>query len=342
MDSFAMGPLPQYTHGSPLPHPDTHTGDDVYRGSFLPYRVTEGVAVDRVSTSSIAISSSTQSASTHLVRRALATVVELAILRWARYSSSTSSDSSSFFSVQHRSSRRQNPHQRHPRRSSISTIAVVNTTSIALAREAAERARRVPREFHLIFPAFQPPLYAASTPHILQTSSLSLALARLTSTLRQAHRARRDKTPRYSRTPAQLSNSQLWPSNAQDSDFPTERPGLQTDISTEHCQHHTRSKLAQTIIRPSIGTASWQAGGSAVGEGAWWLDVASPTWDDMRAIGTVNSKYFHAFYMPNPDTSLLASSSTPSHVGGCPSSRSTREARVLPETWLLFYSFSGY
>jgi magnesium transporter len=295
MDSFAMGPLQgQYAipdnHEGSLQHPDTHTDSDIYRGSSLQYRVPEEFAVDRVSTSNITISSAT-SASTDLVRRAIATAVELALVRWTR-SSSSSSNSSSLAYLHNGSTRRQNSRQRQHRHG-IST-AVVDTTYIAHAREAAEHARRVPREFHLVLPVFQPPLHAESPHRILQTSSLSLVLAQLTITLRRAHRARRDKMPRHSRAPTQLSNVPLPRSVTRDSDSPTDTPGLQTDISTEQGQHRSHSKQTQTILRPSIGTPSWQAGGSAVGQRAWWLDVASPTWEDMRAIGTVNLKVFHA------------------------------------------------
>jgi magnesium transporter len=290
-DSFVMGPLPQGQHTIPdnhedsLQHPDTHAGSDIYRGSSLQYRVPE---VDRVSSS---ISPSTTSASTHLVRRAIATLVELAILRWARSSSSTSSDSS--FSYAHNgATRRQTSRQRHPNRPSIYT-ADADTTYIARAREVAERARHVPREFHLILPAFQPPLYMEPPHRILQTSSLSPALAQLIITLRRARRTRSDTILRCSRTPTQLSNMQLPPSDTLDSDSPTDTLGLQSDTSTKQDRHHIRSKQTQTILRPSIGTASWP-GGSVVGERAWWLDVASPTWEDMRAIGTVNFKDFHA------------------------------------------------
>lgn len=346
MDSFMMSPLrrsrnatPDIQEESPLRHPDAHHDDDIYRGRLLPVHVPEGHDADQVSTLSTSISSSTASASAHVVRRALATIVELAILRWARSSSSNGSDSSSSSSVHSGRSRR-----RHPRRPSIST-SVVDTTYIALAREAAERARRVTRGFYLVLPVFQLHDNAESPYRTLQTPTLSLALAQLNTTLRQAHRARRDLMPRYPRAPAQLSAVQVPSSGAQGSDSSIGAPGFRIDTPMKRGRPNPRSKQTAAVLRPSIGITSLQTGKFMMGKKAWWLDVASPTWDDMRAIGTVNLNILNTFplqLMINLHSSFAVSSSTPSHTRGCPTPRPTRETRVVPETWLLSYSISCY
>ena len=270
-------------------HPDTHYDEDIYRGVLQPIQVPEERAVDEVSTSSASISSST-SASAHLVRRALATIVEIAILRWARSSSPNGSDSS-LSSIRNGASRLQHPRQGDPHWPRISTTAA-DTAHIALSREAAERARRVTREFHLVLPVFQPQDRSESPYRILQTSSHTLALAQLSLTLRRAYRARKEAVPRDSRSPIKLSTLQSPFSNTPDPESSVGASGLQTGKSMNKSRPHTRSKQTQAILRPSIGIAPWQVGKSVVWKKAWWLDVASPTWDDMRAIGTVSLKIF--------------------------------------------------
>lgn len=267
-------------------HLNAHYDEDIYRGGLQPIQVPEERAVDEVSTSGASISSST-SASAHLVRRALATIVELAILRWARSSSPNGSDSS-LSSFQNGASGLQHPRQGDPR---ISATAA-DTAQIALSRKTAERARRVTREFQLVLPVFQPQDRSESLYRVLQTSSHTLPLAQLSLTLRQAYRARKDVVPRDSRSPIQLSTLQSQLANIPGPESSIGASGLQTETSMNKIRPHTRSKQTQAILRPSIGIAPWQAGKSVVWKKAWWLDVASPTWDDMRAIGTVSSKVF--------------------------------------------------
>jgi magnesium transporter len=262
-------------------HSDARYDEDIYRGGLQPIQVPEEHAVDEVSISGASISSST-SASAHLVRRALATIVELAILRWARSSSPNDSDSS-LSSIQH-------PRQGDTHRPRISTTA--DTAHIALSRKTAERARRVTREFQLVLPVFQPQDRSESLYRVLQTSSHTLALAQLSLTLRQAHRARKDAVPRDSRSPIQLNTLRSPLANTPDPESSIGASGLQTETSMNKIRPHTRSKQTQSILRPSIGIAPWQAGKSVGWKKAWWLDVASPTWDDMRAIGTVSLKLF--------------------------------------------------
>lgn len=57
---------------------------------------------------------------------------------------------------------------------------------------------------------------------------------------------------------------------------------------------------------------------------AWWLDIASPTWEDMRAIGKVRTAHF----LPDTRTlNLLIVIAPPSsHAGGHTATRNQRKA----------------
>lgn len=274
----------------PLQPPTRGSSDDIYRGPApQPAPAPRPNTPENASVSDSSSSSSSSSASTRLVQRALATLVELAITRWARSSSSSAGSSSSSSSI-HASSVRRQRSQRRARRASVSTIAV-DPANMARAREAMERARRVPRNFHLVLPNT-----AARSRQVqqrtLQTSSLPLILDQLGLTLKASVHDRRDKQPRFRRIPAAAVG--VRGSDSNNDGQATTSPPHAPQKSDEEDLTRRRPRQVKQLVRPSVGITGQQDGGFSMGKPAWWLDVASPTWEDMRSIGTVRlaSQYY--------------------------------------------------
>lgn len=272
----------------PLQYPITTLSEDIYRGTNPRLSTTPApIIFDNASVSSDSSSSSSaSSASAHLVQRALATVVELAISHWARSStddSSSSSSTSTRATSPERSLRRRRS-RRRPRRGSVSTVTI-DHSQIARDREAIERARRVPRNFHLVLPEV-PSRGRKAQQRTLQTSSLPAVLSQLELALKRSARARRDRHPRYRPTPPAPTIS-FGPSAVHHPSLSHTTPALVNGVQTEEENRRSRQKQPKHLVRPSIGTVGGRDGGFTTGQSAWWLDVASPTWEDMRAIGTV-------------------------------------------------------
>lgn len=257
----------------PLQFSDHDSNGDIYRGSVPSDLRTVTPDNITVSSSTSSSSSSTSTASIRLVQRALATVVELAISRWARHSPSTDDGSSSSSTSTHPSSTRRRRSRRRPRRASVSTVSI-DPAQIAQARDASERARRVPRDFHLVLP-YPPSRSRGIQQRVLHTANISTILSRLELAMKRSSRPQKEKQSRFQRESAvPISPRTLALQNVS----PTR---IEEDI------RRRRLKQPRQLVRPSIGLSNQQDGGFGQGRSAWWLDVASPTWEDMRAIGTV-------------------------------------------------------
>ncbi|KAF8324881.1 uncharacterized protein EI90DRAFT_2217071 [Cantharellus anzutake] len=198
------GPTP-LQRASPFENPES----DIYRGSTpqLPEAPRPIVRVSSPDTASSRHSSpSTPFASIRLVARAIAAIVELAIPRWARPSASTTSSSSTTSSAPPAATWKSSRHRRRP---NIVT-STVNTDSAqrALARQALENVRRIPREFSLLlpnasearsqnipssFPGGRPVPQQDSTSRLIQTTSLPLILSSIERALRDANRLRHEQ-----------------------------------------------------------------------------------------------------------------------------------------------------
>ena len=187
--------------------------NDIYRGSDTqppppdsPYpmlRVNSPEIIESLHSSS----SSTSSASTRLVARTIARVVELAISRWARSSASSSGSSTSTTSSTPSNVARRRPKRR--RRASTTTSTVhIDTAQRALAREALENARRIPREFNLLLPGTytvqnQTPFPLrpnristqpiSSSSQLIQTTSLPDILSNIEQAIRDSAKLRREQ-----------------------------------------------------------------------------------------------------------------------------------------------------
>lgn len=191
---------------------------------------------------------------------ALAAIVELAITRWARRNSSASSSSSSSSST----SRSQRARLRK-RRSSVETLQTVQSEWDIAAQikliKAREEQRQIPREFIL----YSPPLLSAGqllcepmTRRITRTTSLSLVLTQLDSTLKSTLKPRRvQPQKRVFKGPAHVV-----------------------------CNDHTFiDGKPRDVLHPGIRENPIVVKSASRKPKAWFLDVASPTWEDLQAIG---------------------------------------------------------
>ncbi|KAG9038137.1 hypothetical protein FRB95_002577 [Tulasnella sp. JGI-2019a] len=278
--------------GSPPPSPLSRHGtfhSALTGGPFTPSNPNQlEFAIPAPSISSSSASSSSSSSSQTTATRGgrlggLATLVERAVSRWARgrsttsstgdSSSSTSSSSSSSTSI---SSSGPRHNRRRRRRRGGSTAGhsshaeeLMSPTRLAWARQMREHSRRLPREFTLLLPSLPAP---PQPPSVIRASSAKEILPQLETVLRRPrppHRRRQHRDRNY-RDP-QMGVDTKGKGKAHASTRPSTRP-----LQTPSRRDHTSSS------RPIDSQDETTDDGR--GE-AWWLDVASPTGEDMRALG---------------------------------------------------------
>ncbi|KAK2461945.1 hypothetical protein APHAL10511_006408 [Amanita phalloides] len=219
-------------------------------------------------------SSSSSSASLPVRARlgALAAVLEHAITRWARSrvpSSNLSSDSFSSSNTRSKIGRR--------RYSSASSVSVdlerELTTHIALVK-ARKASRRVPRQFSLYLPPVSSEKHGSNISHGLTiTTSLPLILEQLDLAFKRTvkiHRTRGGKLSRAATADLTSSSSEYGTSAT-----------LKTPATTHrrNVKGKNRADSLPVIIEQAPDAISKS------GPKAWYLDVASPSWEDLRAIG---------------------------------------------------------
>ncbi|KAJ6604611.1 hypothetical protein DFH09DRAFT_315618 [Mycena vulgaris] len=199
---------------------------------------------------------------------AIAAVVELAISRWAgNESSSSSSSSSSDSGAPSRAARRS------ARRKSEHDIS----TRIISRMQAREESRQIPRQFALYLP---PSPSDTTSQHITQTTSIELPiiLEQLDSALKKSTRARRqqerERSPRPDLDPPRPKHLHFM---LPDLVKTPSRAASFTDLAALR-DTHRKGKHKENMF-PQITDRS-----RAMPK-AWFLDVSSPTWDDMRSIG---------------------------------------------------------
>jgi magnesium transporter len=264
---------------------------DIYRGDPAP-------APQTPKQESIASQSSFSTVSSNSFRLtggrigALATRLERAITRWARtnWADSSSSMSSDVSSTSSRSSfRTANKTMRRKRRPpSLADLQhrAQSERAVAARIRARELRRTVPREFNLYIPPLCPsqdvgPIEEEGQD--VRTFSLDEMLPHLESVLpkyskphRSRHRARTQRAeldqPRHSHN--------LLPPQANPS-----RAGPVDGISREEKGKH---KLLSTAPPPNPPQAKITSPRDLDPPQAWWLDVASPSWEDMRTLGKVS------------------------------------------------------
>ncbi|KAJ6621700.1 hypothetical protein B0H10DRAFT_2017107 [Mycena sp. CBHHK59/15] len=255
---FDPSTAPQVIHSSPWDEPDS-----IFRGPGEPSALPHSPTPSRKS--SVSHSSS---AGSYFVGRlgAIAAVVELAISRWAGNASSSSSSSSSDSdsSAAGRSNRRSK--SAHDFSARISRM------------QAREEARQIPRQFSLYLP---PSLTSSNAERITQTPSLPSILGHLDTALKKSTKAKRQQERERSPKPQPYDGDAAKPRHLHfmlpDVVKAPSRAASFTDLAaSQNKGKHKETPEGQappTKDRP-ISMPK-----------AWFLDVSSPTWDDMRAIG---------------------------------------------------------
>lgn len=267
---------------------------DIYRGE-PPQPQSLYTEPSIISTSSSSGSASTRLAASRL--GAIAAKVELAISRWARNvrgNSSSTSDSSSSPSSSS-SSLPKSQRSRHSRRPSVSSASLRTLQSgreIAariLRMKALEEFRRVPRQFALYIPPSMSHKSLRNQPgtavdlenrqpkdHSLTSStSLPLVLKQLDLAIRKT--ARNHRLRQRHRSPAANPSSLDFASQTEHNQSGSVYPRAPRGRKGKHRESPTRTK-SLLITEEPISEPQ-----------AWFLDVANPTWADLRAIGKVRS-----------------------------------------------------
>lgn len=293
----SLDPIPRDT----LDHDDS----DIYRGDPPP--LPRSPSPDSMASSTSSSSSSSGSFLGGGRLGAIAAVVELAITRWARgnlASSSSSSSSSSRSSII--TVTRSQLTRRRRRRSSIGTHSMQSERDITarITRiKAREESRQVPREFALYLPpsltsgpqSHSEPLpsetgrhHEANTQRMTWTTSLPLILNHLDVVLKKTIRVRRYQgRNRSHKVPpsgdisftSSLSHSQMSGMTPQD----------HTPSSPEPTTARRGKKGKQRDTVPLVPSKRLTPPNQQLHSmpKAWFLDVASPTWEDLRSIGKV-------------------------------------------------------
>jgi len=182
-------------------------------------------------------------------------------------------------------------------------------------RQLREASRIVTREFVL----FLPPEYSTTSrplssalggvthsnerDQVLRTPSLKLVLAQLGTALKRNAKTQRPPRPTstaprngtINHTPVSLPSTR-----GKRSAIPNDVPRVAFDVDPSATRPprdrgpaigHRKAKGKQSEAPRQI---FWQeqphvAAGASGSQRAWWLDVASPTWDDMRSLGKVRN-----------------------------------------------------
>ncbi|KAF8632619.1 hypothetical protein AX15_001821 [Amanita polypyramis BW_CC] len=237
------------------------------------------------SPSIISLSSSSSSSSSALFPTrlgALAAVVEHAITRWARRRRSSSSGSTS--SLSSRSSILTNTRsiKRSRRHLSSSSFLSANTERDFSAHVALIKARkesqRVPRLFSLYLPpSLLPEKHRfGNSQQLTITASLPLVLNRLESTLKHSLKAQRaHKRVRVLTAPSVDLNSASSTVHTDSVNHfaKTTTPGNRKGKGKANSLPTMMEQNITVELKPRLIPK------------AWYLDVASPSWEDLRAIG---------------------------------------------------------
>lgn len=249
------------------------------------------------STSVSSSTSSTSSASSVFGGRlgAISAVVEHAIATWARAWASSSSLSTSSSSKESIVTVSRSQLARRRKRMSLADIQNQRSEREIAARiRAREDARYISRAFDLYVPDY---LDAGAGEDIrersfLHTESLPLLMARLGAALKEHGRAKRARPevttpePPHSQPPA-LYHDYMMPEEPVENVPGPSGPSAHHDAHIRRKVRKGKRRAGTAQASAHIPPASSSSSESDGPEKAWWLDVSSPTWEDMRAIGKV-------------------------------------------------------
>lgn len=266
--------------------------DDIYRGEV---EHQHGLVPAPSISSCSSTSSSSDSFSFPAGRRfgAIAAKLELAISRWAKHvrGNSSSSSSSSTASISSTIARSQIPRRKRSR-SSVSSLHTLQSEREIAARitrlKALRISRQIPREFALyLSPSIyepqsaQPRIDLNSNMRIIDrpaisTSSLPIILNQIEVAIRNSGRQHRQRHRRRGRRTFDDTNSPLVSSAGQSNHNPL-------TIFTSPARRDRKGKAqANNTSKPAMILEE-----PLVKHQAWFLDVANPSWADLRAIGKV-------------------------------------------------------
>ena len=261
---------------------------DIYRGDrFITPQTQESGSATSLRSISAASSGSSRLPDGRL--GALTTGLERAISRWARKnwadssssitSGGTSDTSHSSFRTTNRSSRRRRP-------PSVADIRHREESERAVAARvrAREIGRVVPREFNLYAPPPSPLQDAEpieEEQRVVRTSALDVMLPHLNPLLRTSGKHRHSRHQRHLH-PRQAHSAEDESHDASHNDVPR-GPSLTAEKGKNKIPSATSPPDA--LQTPSTSRRDPVAGKPRQ---AWWLDVASPTWGDMKTLGRVN------------------------------------------------------
>ena len=270
-------------------HESVDNDDDIYRGDRSS-QTTELGSATSLKSSSTASSGSFRQAGGRL--GALSTHLERAITRWARKNwgdssssiASSGSSGSSFHTVNKPSRRKRRP-------PSVADIQHREESERAVAARIRARGigRVVPREFNLYVPPSSSSQDAGSIEEesrVVRTFSLDVMLPHLNPHLRNSgkhhrprHRSRLDQDHLY---PQQVHSAKDGSNDASRTDA-HRGPSLATEKG--------KDKISTTPSPDPLQTASTSRRYPIAGkpQQAWWLDVSSPSWEDMKTLGRVNT-----------------------------------------------------
>ncbi|GBE77993.1 hypothetical protein BKA93DRAFT_173930 [Sparassis latifolia] len=254
---------------------------DIYRGELS--------STPRSTSPSSASSASSSSSTSGGHLGALTAVVEHAIARWARAwasSSSLETSSSSSDMSMVTMTKSQMARRRRRRRSIADAHNARSEREVAARIKAREESRHIPRAFDLYvpYPLDLPSAGTAADPdglrkHAVHTSSLPLILSHLAATLRENAKARRGRI--HTVSPEAPASSRLLLH-----DYMMPEQSAESHLSFALPDGPTRPRMRKGKRRAATApAAAMQMTLSSGDETAWWLDVASPTWEDMSAIG---------------------------------------------------------
>jgi magnesium transporter len=280
----------------------------------------------------------------------LATRLERAITRWARTnwgdssSSITSSNSSetSHSSFLTRSKSKRSRRKRHPPSLADTIQREQSERAVAARLRAREIGRMIPREFNL----YSPPLSDAG--HIEEEEQRSVRAFSLEAILPQLEHicrkpGKRHRRPGHHSHPPRTVLDQLHHPHRHHNLEARSAPRTDTievpSLKAEKGKGKDKISYARPTPNPlqSASTSRRDPGEEKPAQ-AWWLDVASPSWEDMRTLGKASSSLSLLLMVKLIRGTAVAHS--PIDPGGHPTPGIARKTRVVFKARLLFYRLS--
>jgi len=267
--------------------------DDIYRGEVE----REPTLHSQVPASSVSSCSSSSDSLSFLAGGrfgAIAAKLELAISRWAKHvrgnsSSASSSSTTSSVSSLPTLSRSQFISRRR-RRSSVSSLHTLHSEREIAARitrlKALRISRQIPREFCLYLPLSIREAQSASQTGVdlnsntrsdrpaISTSSLPTILSQIEVAIRNTGRQHRHRHRRRGNRTFEEMNHQL---------LAYAGPSTNNSLTTSVRRDRKGKAQANNIFKPTTIVEEPHTKPQA-----WFLDVANPSWADLRAIGKVS------------------------------------------------------